>query len=54
MDQLINHTQTSFIKGRNIHDNIICAQEIFHKIRKNKTKGILLKIDFEKVFDSVN
>jgi Reverse transcriptase (RNA-dependent DNA polymerase) len=26
MDRLINHTQTAFIKDRNIHDNIICAQ----------------------------
>jgi Reverse transcriptase (RNA-dependent DNA polymerase) len=54
MDQLINHTQTTFIKGKNIHDNIICAQEILYKIRKNKNKGILFKIDFEKFFDSVN
>jgi Reverse transcriptase (RNA-dependent DNA polymerase) len=54
MDQLIDHSQTTFIKGRSIFDNIISAQEILFQVRKNKTKGILFKIDFEKAFDKVN
>jgi hypothetical protein len=51
---LIDKSQIAFIQGRNIHENIICAQKILFKVRKRKTKGILFKIDFEKTFDSVN
>jgi Reverse transcriptase (RNA-dependent DNA polymerase) len=54
MNILIDYTQTTFIQRRNIHDNIICAQEILFKVRKSKEKGIMIKIDFEKAFDSVN
>jgi Reverse transcriptase (RNA-dependent DNA polymerase) len=54
MNILIDYTQINFIQRRNIHDNIICAQEILFKVRKSKEKGIMIKIDFEKAFDSVN
>jgi hypothetical protein len=54
MDKLKGETQTAFVKGRNIADNIVCAQETLHYVRKNMIKGILFKIDFKKVFDRVN
>jgi Reverse transcriptase (RNA-dependent DNA polymerase) len=54
MDNLIVHTQTAYIKGRYILDNVICAHETLHSIRKNKNKYFLFKIDFEKTFDKVN
>jgi hypothetical protein len=40
---LIDESQTAFIKGRNIQDNIICAQKTLFKIRKNKIKAFYLK-----------
>jgi Reverse transcriptase (RNA-dependent DNA polymerase) len=54
IDTLIDNSQTTFIKGRNIHDNITCAQEILFKVRKIKSQGILVKIDFKKAFNLVN
>jgi hypothetical protein len=54
MNYLIDYSQTAFIKGRSIFDNIISAQEILFQVRQNKIKGILLKLDFKKVFDRVN
>jgi hypothetical protein len=43
MEKLIDETQIIFIRGRNIADNIICAQETLYYVRKAKVKGILLK-----------
>jgi Reverse transcriptase (RNA-dependent DNA polymerase) len=54
MDNLISHTQTAYIKGRYILDNIVCAHETLHSIKKNNIKYFLFKIDFEKAFDKVN
>jgi hypothetical protein len=54
MDKLIDHTQSAFIKDRCIYDNIICAQQVLHQVRKTKTKGILLKLDYEKTCDNIN
>jgi Reverse transcriptase (RNA-dependent DNA polymerase) len=54
MDSLIAHTQTSYIKGRYILDNVVCAHEALHTIREKKIQCFLFKIDFEKAFDKVN
>jgi hypothetical protein len=54
MNSLIDYSQAAFIKGRCIFDNIVSAQEILHKVRKSKIKGILFKLDYEKPFDNAN
>lgn len=54
MDSLLDFTQTAYIKGTYIMDNVVCAHEILHTVRKKKIKGVLFKIDFEKAFDRVN
>lgn len=51
IDSLINDSQTAFIKGRLITDNIACAHEVLHTIHKKKMKGVLFKLDYEKAFD---
>jgi Reverse transcriptase (RNA-dependent DNA polymerase) len=54
MDYLIDSTQTVYIKDRSIMDNVVCAHAVLHQVRLSKSKGLLFKIDFEKVFDRVN
>jgi Reverse transcriptase (RNA-dependent DNA polymerase) len=54
MDFLISHTQTVYIKGRKIMDNVVVASEVLHQVRIRKNKGVLFKIDFEKTFDMIN
>jgi Reverse transcriptase (RNA-dependent DNA polymerase) len=54
MDFLINYSQTAYIKGRYIMDNVVCVHEILHQVKFSKIEGILFKIDFKKVFDRVN
>jgi Reverse transcriptase (RNA-dependent DNA polymerase) len=54
MDNLISYTQTSYIKDKNIMNNVVVAQEILHQVRIRKTKDLLFKVDFKKALDTVN
>lgn len=53
LPSIISPTQSSFIPGRHISDNIIVCQEMVHTLRKKKGKlgGMILKIDLEKAYD---
>jgi hypothetical protein len=54
MDELIDTSQTAFIKGRLIMDNIVVANEVLHSVKVTKEPGVLFKLDFEKTYDRVN
>lgn len=53
MPLLVHPTQSSFIPGRCIVDNIIVVQEVIHSMkRKSGPKGwMVLKVDLEKAYD---
>lgn len=53
MPKLTSCTQTSFVPGRQITDNIVIVQEVIHTMRRKQSgKGLMtLKIDFEKAYD---
>ncbi|GJT70370.1 cysteine-rich receptor-like protein kinase [Tanacetum coccineum] len=51
---LIGDEQNAFIKGRFILDGSLIANEAFDFLKKKKKRAFLLKIDFEKAYDSVN
>jgi hypothetical protein len=44
LSKIISSTQSSFIKGRSIHDNFILAHEIFHTMKHKKGRGSLKTI----------
>jgi hypothetical protein len=53
-DKLISKSQTAFIPGRFILEGVITLHEILHELRVKKTKGVILKLDFEKAYDKVH
>ena len=53
LPKLINSDQTGFVKGRYIGQNIRLLSDIMEYLDEKKTSGLLLFIDFEKAFDSL-
>lgn len=52
--RVISPFQSAFIEGRFILDGVLCLHEIVHDLRTKGTKVVVLKLDFEKAYDSVS
>ncbi|CAN1188832.1 Putative ribonuclease H protein At1g65750 [Linum perenne] len=55
MGKLTHPSQTSFVPGRHITDNIIIVQEAVHSLRTKKTgiPGMIVKVDLSKAYDKI-
>ena len=53
IDKLISKDQSAYIKGRYIGDNTRLILDIFEYCTENNQDGLLLFLDFEKAFDSI-
>lgn len=51
---VVLNAQSAFIKGRQILDGILIANECVDKKKRVKTPGLICKIDFEKAYDMVD
>ena len=51
---VISDSQSAFIKGRQILDGILVANEIVDEARKLRKELILFKVDFAKAYDTVD
>ncbi len=54
LPSIINTDQSGYLEGRFIGQNIRLQEEISFFTKFENKPGIILSIDFEKVFDSVN
>ncbi|MCH96748.1 cysteine-rich receptor-like protein kinase, partial [Trifolium medium] len=52
--KLISETQSAFVRGRQILDGIMIANELVDDAKRNNKELILFKVDFEKAYDSVD
>mgnify|MGYP001793927790 CR=1 FL=1 len=51
---LINETQSAYVAGRDIVENIMICQELVRKYnRKTCSPRVIMKIDLRKAYDSV-
>ncbi|CAL1378546.1 unnamed protein product [Linum trigynum] len=55
MPKLVHETQTSFVSGRHITDNICVLQEVVHSMRaKSGRKGwMTIKVDLAKAYNRI-
>ena len=54
LPSIINDDQSGYLKGRYIGQNIRILEDVSFFTQSNNLPGILLSIDFEKAFDSIN
>ena len=55
LPSLISLKQSCFVKGRNISENIMLAQEIIQQIKKpNIGSNVIIKLDMAKAYDRVS
>lgn len=55
LPKIISHNQLGFVKGRNIVENVLLAQEIIRDINKrSRNTNVVIKLDMEKAYDRVS
>jgi hypothetical protein len=54
MGKLISRNQSAFIKGRLLVDGVLTINEVVDFAKRAKKECLILKVDFEKAYDSVN
>jgi hypothetical protein len=52
--KIISPTQTTFLLGRNIMEEVIILHETIHEMHRKKQDSVILKIDFKKIYDKTN
>ena len=53
MPTLVGESQSIFVVGRQILDGTLIANEAVWWLKKSKSKGVLLKLDFYKAYDTI-
>ena len=53
LNKLVHSDQTGFVKGRYISENIRLISDIMEQTKKLNSTGVLIWVDFQKAFDSL-
>jgi len=50
---VIDESQPAFLKSRDMLDSVLLANEVVEDLRRKKSPGVCMKVDYEKAYDSV-
>lgn len=50
----IDDSQSTFQKDKGMLDSILVANEVLKELRRNGRRGMCLKVDYEKAYDSIS
>jgi len=53
LPMVIDDNQSAFLKDRGMLDSVLVANEVVEELRRNERRGLCLKVDYEKAYDSV-
>jgi len=51
---IVSDSQSSYVKGKQMLDDVLIANEVVDEARRLNKEMILFKVDFEKAYDSVD
>jgi hypothetical protein len=54
LGELVSMNQSAFVKGRCLHDNFMLVRQVARKINQRRRKGVLIKLDISRAFDSIS
>lgn len=54
MEYVVSYTQSAFIKGRQILDSVLIANECVDGCKRDREPGVVCKLDMEKAFNRVD
>jgi len=54
IESVVSDSQSAFIKGKQILDGILIANEVVDEARRLDKELMMFKVDFEKAYDSVD
>lgn len=54
IDQLVDNSQSFFVKGRYIMENVVIVEEIISNLQKRNINDNVVKVDFIKAFNFVD
>jgi exonuclease III len=54
LDPLISKSQTAFLKGQQLVEGVVVVNEVIDYAKKSGKECMILKVDFEKAYDSVD
>lgn len=54
LGDLVSKNQSAFVRGRCLHDNFVLVRQVVRKINVRRQKGVLIKLDISRAFDSIS